>query len=565
MMQLGRITSGATLAMALVCLGSCGGGDSGPGIAPAPIATPTPPVLPITRISADTPVAAACNGGSNSGELYANAEVEPFVAVHPANPNLLLGTWQQDRWSNGGARALVNAVSRDGGATWTSRLMPFSRCGGASAGSAGDFERASDPWVDVGPSGVLYSLALSFNGSILQSGSSSAVLASRSIDAGQTWSAPATLVRDGETLFNDKSAITADPTDARYVYAVWDRIDATSFGATLLARSVDSGASWEPARVIHAPTVAAGVSQTLGNRIVVLPDGTLVNLFTNIDTVGGQSSSWLGVLRSRDKGQTWSAPIRVADLQTVGTRDPQSGRAVRDGALLASIAAGPAGSLWLSWQDARFSGGVRDAIALSHSGDGGLNWSAPVAINRVAGVAAFTPSVAVGADGTVGVMHYDLRSDTADAGTLLTSAWLLSSRDGVNWVETVVANPFDLALAPDARGLFLGDYQGLVNRGADFLAVLALSGTETNNRSDIFASRLTPAPSAQAQAHSRIEARPAGANGPSGLSQEAFRRARHQAIVASMERRLPGWAQRSGAATSGPSDKEPSPPRSEHN
>ena len=38
---------------------------------------------------------------------YLNSEVEPQVAVDPTNPSHLVGAWQQDRWSNGGAHGLV--------------------------------------------------------------------------------------------------------------------------------------------------------------------------------------------------------------------------------------------------------------------------------------------------------------------------------------------------------------------------------------------------------------------------------------------------------------------------
>lgn len=546
----GIITTVAALpcmVIVLLAVSSCGGGGDQ---STAPALPPVPPLaltLPTARISADTLVTTGCTGGATAGQFFVNAEVEPFAAAQPGNPKLLLSTWQQDRWSNGGARAVVTAVSPDGGGNWTRQLMPFSRCGSASPGSTGDFERASDPWVDIGPTGTLHAMALGFNIGALLPGSASAMLASRSTDGGLSWSQPTTLARDGETLFHDKNSLTADPTDARYVYAVWDRLDASNFGPTLLARSVNGGATWEAARVIYAPAVAAGasgVSQTIGNRIVVMPDGTLVNLFTQIDTVGNTASTWLGVLRSTDKGLTWSAPIRVAELQAVGARDPQTGKRIRDGATLGTIAVAPNGGLWLAWQDARFSNGLRDAIALSRSTDGGLSWTAPVAINSTPGVAAFTPSATVSSDGLVGISHYDLRDDTPDANTLLAGAWLLSSRDGVTWIETKIWSPFDLAQAPDAGGLFLGDYQGLLSVGSAFMPVLALSGHNIGNRTDIYALQVTPASRAQAAPKAKVVARVMATTPTAGLSDEAFRQARHTAIVHAMEQRLPGWAER---------------------
>jgi hypothetical protein len=65
----------------------------------------------------------------------------------------------------------------------------------------------------------------------------------------------------------------------------------------------------------------------------------------------------------------------------------------------------------------------------------GLTWSAPAQLNSDTAVQAFTPSVQVQADGTIGVSYYDFRDDTADPATLLTSYWLTQLTDGVHWQE----------------------------------------------------------------------------------------------------------------------------------
>src|SRR5215469_6565526 len=71
---------------------------------------------------------AGCSNAGQSGTNFANAEVEPFVAVNPARPANIVGAFQQDRWSNGGAHGLVAASSADGGATWAETTLPFSIC-----------------------------------------------------------------------------------------------------------------------------------------------------------------------------------------------------------------------------------------------------------------------------------------------------------------------------------------------------------------------------------------------------------------------------------------------------
>ena len=451
-------------------------------------------------------MAAACDGAATNGTAYVGAEVEPHLAVHPENPNVLVGAWQQDRWSNGSARALVAATSLDGGRNWTRALLPFSRCGGGTVFNGGDYQRASDPWVSYSPSGVVHAMSLSTNGGVFQVGSANAMLASRSFDHGRSWSNPATLILDGQAAFNDKNALTADPHDANFVYAVWDRlIQASDRGPAYFARSTDGGASWEPARAIYDPGTG---SQTIGNIIAVLPNGALIDVFNQIDTtLGGVQTSRVAVVRSFDRGATWSAPVYIADLLAIGTRDPSTGTAVRDGSIVPSIAVAPGGAAYVAWQDSRFSGGVRDGIAISRSIDGGASWSVPARVNNAPNVSAFTPNVHVSADGTVGVTYYDLRSDTA-AAPLLTDSWLARSNDGgASWRELRLGDAFDMTLAPFANGLFVGDYTGLVSIGGRFLPFHARTNAGAlDNRTDVVAVSLDNAVDATAKRPAAVDA-----------------------------------------------------------
>jgi BNR repeat-like domain len=504
------------------------------------------------RASGPSPYAAACNGVPQTGTLYPNAEVEPFVAANPRYPLNLVGAWQQDRWSNGGSQGLGTAYSFDGGIRWHRVFPPFTRCAGGNAANGGDYERGSDPWVSFSPNGVVHQmvLAVSFNATATQP--ASAMLASRSTDGGRTWSKITTLVADTAERFNDKNALTADPTDSRYVYAIWDRLSnvpGEGAGPTLLARSTDNGHSWEPARIVYDPGEFA---QTIGNRIEVLPDGTLVNLFTQIDYIAGALT--LRVIRSADKGQTWSAPITVADLLPLGASDPETGAPIRDGAILAQLAISRSGTISAVWQDARFSGGLVDGIALSQSSDGGLTWSAPVQINRDPLVQAFTPSIHVRRDGSIGVTYYDLRSNTADASTLLTDTWLTRSRDGLTWRESRVTAAFDLARAPIAGGYFVGDYQGLTSIGPIFVPFFAKSGGGDANRNDVYAHfALESILAGAASGAASIDAQVAGdeaalpamsVQGTGRVMTEvpaALRAAAWQAFDRSMRMRLPDW------------------------
>ena len=467
--------------------------------APSPLFGPSQPPAKLDAqylASAASPFAAGCDQQNIGGTAYLNAEVEPYLTVNPLNPNRLVGTWQQDRWSNGSARGLISATSLDGGQTWTRRALPFSRCGGGTVGNGGDYARVTDPWVSYGPNGTVYATGLANSGVSFQAGSSNAILVSRSLDDGLTWSNPATLIRDGSGFFNDKEAVTADPTNANLVYVVWDRLVAgDNGGPAYLARSTNGGASWEAARPIYDP---GNNSQTIGNLIVVLPDGALVNLFLQID-YGPPESAHIAVVRSFDKGATWTAPRAVAELLSVGTRDPNTGIAVRDASILPQIAVAPNGTLYVAWQDSRFESGALDSIVISRSLDDGNTWTPPQRVSTDAGVAAFNHALHVRHDGMIGVTYYDFRSDGA-AATLMTDVWLARSSDGgATWAETRISDPFDLAIAPRTNadgtgGYFVGDYQGLVSRGDVFLPFFSkANNANTANRTDIF---LVPALSA---------------------------------------------------------------------
>lgn len=461
---------------------------------------------------------------------YPSAEVEPYVAADPTSLQHLVGSVQQDRWNDGGSNGLTNVVSTDGGATWTlaAGQPRFSVCEGAQPGSPGSFNRATDPWVSFSSDGqVIYSISDSFNADGPGFGGASSIVISRSTDGGSHWQTPVTARLDTSTqVLNDKESLTADPSIASNAYAAWDQLvspqsnaNPSAFnhsiafrGPSYFSRTTDKGASWSQGRIIFDP---GQNDQTIGNQVVVPSTGpaagVLIDAFDLIINKGGKcpftrggqscngsSTFTAAVIRSTDGGNTWSGPIPI-DVQQVG-HVAIAGQGVRSSDELPEFATNPVnGNLYAVWQDSRFSAGGASKIAFSQSTDGGLTWSNTIRIDQAPGdTPAFVPQVHVSSDGTIGLLYYDLENATG-ARPGLTDAFISHCHaatsdcaNPANWAaggETrqSTSGSFDYTTAPNAGGLFLGDYDGLTSSGATFKAFFDMSQPiATTGRSDTF-------------------------------------------------------------------------------
>lgn len=486
------------------------------------------------RVSDVSPFEAGCGLAADGGTLFPNSEVEPWVDVSPANPDVVVAMWQQDRWSNGGARGNVIGASTDGGSSWQVVAPP-----GVSDCTDGPFDRASDPWVSFSPNGDLHLMHLVLDieappgqpGGFGRNGMMVQKVPAGAFDDGTVapsdFTEPILIAEDSRGDLHDKNSMTADPHDSDFVYAVWDLLDLPQGatinpdrgvfggglgfkGAALFARTTDGGQTWSQPEVLYDP---GGVNQTIGNQVVVLPDGTLINFFNEIlnfrnDDGGNQFDFNLAFKRSPDRGQTWlprGRPVRFAELVEAPVVDPDTGESHRTAEVLFDVAVDrDSGALYAVWQDRRFTG--VSAVAFVASYDGGSTWSTPIRVNRTPDVVAgtldgqaFLPSVHVADDGSVGVSYYDFRSNAGtDDSETLTDHWIVHCHGDcatrASWNDEVhVTGPFDARQAPFARGYFLGDYVGLANQG-DAFASLLIEGVSGSNPTDAVYSRIHPSP-----------------------------------------------------------------------
>ena len=464
-----------------------------------------------------------CNGAPQTGVVYRNSETEPYIAVNPTNPDNMIAAWHQDRWSTGGGQGVGTAFSFDGGTTWTFVNIPFTRCSGAAPGSAGDFERASDPWISFSPDGTAHYMALVFDDSVSENG----MAVASSTDGGVTWSEPVPIkispAQDPvfASLFHDKNSLTADPVDPDLVYATWT-LFRTGVTTLLVGRSTDGGRTWGPPLPVNNfdavdPANLAFFRQ--GAQIVVLPDGTLVDAFFRIlfNQATLQVTFEQALFRSFDQGRHWERlDTLVSVFDDVVAVDPELPVPVRDAGELPDIAVNrTTGELYMTWQDGNANSLGLVGIFVSRSDDGGDTWSDPVRINQATDdtVQAFLPTVSVADDGTVGALFYDFRNDVLGDLPLSADVHLSLFDSDLNFLgeRRLTPESFDFRqmLITGARGYFPGDYVGLDAAGNDFVAAFTVTNdlglpvdfpqdnsgvnVDTNNRQDIVFTRVTTA------------------------------------------------------------------------
>lgn len=457
-------------------------------------------------ISSASPYAPGCDTDIEQqgfGERVADTETEPTISVDPRDSRNLVAGWMQDLY-----RGYVTAWSKNSGATWKTSVVPgISRCSGDS------FELAADPWLSTGPDGITYlaGISLDINDSPNPVGPPflpvrSRLQVNRSADGGRSWSPPAVVV-GGTGRLHDKPSLVADPQRAGHAYIVWTEF-LTPLGPPAegisFSRTTDGGASWSPPLHLDFPMPAG--SMPIGALVMVLPDGALLAITTVRARNGTDDPHRIFAMRSTDLGTTWSPPTLVTEFPATDGRhstpfsDPETGEAIDAPEWAISSAVARDGTVYVTWRH-RVSPAEAD-IRLAKSTNGGVSWGSPTTVAS-ASAEIFLPVIAVARDGTVGVTYYDDRRDVlADEGYSNDFRFAHSHDEGATWRETHVGGPFDMRTALlrkiPIRGLFVGDYHGLVPLPGGFGAAFGLAQPQAGaGGSDVFFARLRTSPSSE--------------------------------------------------------------------
>jgi hypothetical protein len=403
--------------------------------------------------------------------------VEPSVA---ANGSMVVASFQVARFAGGFAENIGFSTSLDGGATWTSGMLPSLTTASVPAGpyarvadTSVAFDAAHDAWLIVAEG--------------VNTGVPDAVVVSRSSD-GLSWSAPVLVDPQG-----DKPWITCDNTPSSpyygHCYALWAGANSTLMASV----STDGGATWGT----PIPTVNSATGYDV--QPVVRPDGTVVVVATS-----GPSRTSLISYRSTNGGASWTAAVTFATQQAhtvVGMKALHKPTATGDGS----------GRIYAAWEDCRFrSGCSSNDLVLATSSDG-VSWTPPVRIPLdpvTSTVDHFLPSLGAdrttgGSSAEIGLVYYFFPTASCTSSTCqLEVAYVASGDGGASWSSSTVLSPqpMNIAwLASSTGGRMVGDYFGVAFSGANAVPVFALAnptvqgpGGTTIYDEAIYASVLAP-------------------------------------------------------------------------
>lgn len=419
-------------------------------------------VIDVVRVSAETPPPlAGCRPDDDviwataDGNDGNSTESDPSVAVNPLNSSNVVAAWPADR-----ASGMVAASSFDGGATWSRTVVPgFTICTG------GTENHVLHARLSFGGDGRLYLTGETLHGFFPDPRSGIIrIPVATSTDGGLTWSSP-TYVEDAP--FSGLDRLAGEPDIGGAAVVVWHGPEgaATSY----LSRTNDGGQTWSK-RALPLPSPEMQPVQ----GVLAAPDGALyvfavdqtalatVSLIADVFlgfagvTAPARFTTNLSVIRSDDKGLTWSPPHPVTTAtvaEWVGT------------------AAAPNGDLYVSsWRDGP---GGRE-IVVSRSGDRGETWDEPSLV--ASGAAAPFPNLAVNADGSVGLTY------TAVEETGNRKVFARSTDGGQSWTH----HPFDVAFPPGHYGA----YQETAATDDGFASVYVRGGSDTVGPTDVFVARI---------------------------------------------------------------------------
>jgi hypothetical protein len=428
---------------------------------------------------------------------------ETSIAVNPSNPLNRIGGANdyQLRLSPGGT-VFETIFSRahvtfDGGTTWTTFPIRFN-----------GYTATGDPGVAFDAAGRAYYATLGF---VFGQGRSPVVtapdvLVAHSTDSGRTWDtvrvAHGTGSSNSPGIFNDKEYITAwGNGNAIVTWTVFNQGQHGSYISSPIFASVthDGGVTWSaPTEISGSAAFCIGSAggtlcdQDQGSIPTVAADGSIYVAFESLQNATNGRDQYLVVKVSPTTGQLVAGPFKVANLIDGITDypiDAEGRQTYQDSQFrtwsLGNITADPtnASHLAVVWSDMRnstlpapanpYAAVTNSDIIVSQSTDGGVTWSAPLALTVPNDQ--FMPWGAYDNTGKLRIGYFDRKYDSANhmygytlategtAGSLTFSfaevtTTLSDPTKNDRWFSGLTVNP-----AFPHPTAFLGDYSNITS------------------------------------------------------------------------------------------------------
>jgi hypothetical protein len=407
------------------------------------------------------------------------AQAEPHIARSLGSADLLVGIFQEGRFTTAGALDCGYSVSRDGGLSWSRALIPR-----LTQSSGGPYFRATDPVVAFGPSGIIYLETLAATNANFGNG---VITISRSTNSGASFAAPRVAFQTANnSVFPDKewmaiNTFSGTPHLGRIV-VTFSLFNSSSVNGAPIFRtySDNGGLNWST-----AATIASSRNNLQGSQPVFLPDGKLAVVYWNFD-----APERIEVVVSNDGGTTFGGPRIVTNVTRYTPPN------IRSGVFLPAATGDRTNqNLYVVYQGIK-AGAPR--ILFTKSTNSGTTWSAPVAIsNNPTNTGVFNPAIAASPDDQrLTAAFYDRRNNPAST-TRVDMYFAQSFDGGATWEPNLrlTSVSSDATLAPlTAAGYMLGDYLGIAETwNANVPAVPIWVDTRTGNP-DPFVTRVGISP-----------------------------------------------------------------------
>ena len=385
-----------------------------------------------------------------SSDPFTNATSNHRTEVEPDTYSFgstVVSTFQVGRFFNGGSSDIGFATSTNNGARFTQGFLPGLTF---QVDPASPYERVSDASVAFD---AKHNVWLISSIPLLPNLVVPTVFISRSTDGGQSWGNPISAVSPTYTsrVDLDKNWTVCDntPTSPSFGNCYTEFDNFAQIDLEQMITSSDGGLTWS------APLATADTVHGLGGQPLVQPNGTVVVPFESLQNT-------IGSFTSENGGASWDASEKISHVKV----HPVAGN-LRTSPLPSAEIDG-AGTVYVAWQDCRFSTGCKaNDIVFSTSTDGKA-WStaaratfdAPQVDHFIPGIALDKSTSGSGAHIALSFNFYD-NADCTISTCQLREGFVSSTDGGATWTSTSdLAGPMLVTWLPlTSQGFMVGDYQ----------------------------------------------------------------------------------------------------------